>query len=80
MLVVKNLPAYAGDIRVKGLISGLRRSLGEGNGSHVSILAREISWKEMAGYSPWGCKESDTTERLSTITLYVKPILALLTF
>ena len=22
--------------------------------------------RSLAGYSPWGCKESDTTERLST--------------
>ena len=30
-----------------------------------------IAWKfhgqrSLVGYSPWGCKESDTTERLST--------------
>ena len=30
---------------------------------HSSILAWRIL---MVGYSPWGCKESDTTERLST--------------
>ena len=28
---------------------------------HSSILAGSL-----VGYSPWGCKESDTTERLST--------------
>ena len=22
-------------------------------------------WRNLAGYSPWGCKESDMTERLS---------------
>ena len=31
-LVVKNLPANAGDIRNMGLIPGLRRSPGEGDG------------------------------------------------
>ena len=26
--------------------------------THSSILA----WRSLVGYSPWGCKESDTTE------------------
>ena len=32
-----------------------------------SILAWKIPWTErsLAGYRPWGCKESDTTERLN---------------
>ena len=34
-LVVKNPPAKAGDIRSSGLIPGLRRSLGEGNGNRL---------------------------------------------
>ena len=35
---------------------------------HSSILASKIPWtKEPGGlYSPWGYKESDTTEQLST--------------
>ena len=33
--------------------------------THSSILAWKISWrKSLVGYSPWGCKESDTTEPL----------------
>ena len=32
-LLVKNMPANPGDIRDVGLISGLRRFLGEGNGN-----------------------------------------------
>ena len=32
-LVVKNLPANAGDIRTTGFIPGLGRSLGEGKGN-----------------------------------------------
>ena len=33
--------------------------------THSSILAWRIPWTEdLAGYSPWGHKESDTTERL----------------
>ena len=35
-----------------------------------SILAWEIPWAEKpAGYSPWGRKESDMTEQLSTLEL-----------
>ena len=34
--------------------------------THSSILAWKIPWqKSLVGYSPWGCKESDTTEQLS---------------
>ena len=33
--------------------------------THSSILAwKSHGWSSLAGYSPWGCKESDTTERL----------------
>ena len=33
--------------------------------THSSILAWRIPWiEEPGGYSPWGCKESGTTERL----------------
>ena len=34
----------------------------EGKATHSSILAWRIPWTV---YSPWGCKESDTTEQLS---------------
>ena len=35
-------------------------------GTHSSILAWEISWTgSLAGYSPWGGKESDRTEPLT---------------
>ena len=34
--------------------------------TNFSILAWRIPWtEELVGYSPRGCKESDTTERLS---------------
>ena len=39
---------------------------------HSSILAWKIPWTEgawWAGYSPWGCKQLDTTEQLSTHVL-----------
>ena len=48
-----------------GSIPGLGRSSGEGNGKPLQYSAWKISWREsMVGYSPWGRKESDTTERL----------------
>ena len=37
--------------------------------THSSILAWRIPWtEELAGCSSWGCRELDTTERLSTHT------------
>ena len=44
--VVKSPSASAGDV---GLISGSRRSLGEGMATHSSILAWEIPWTEEPG-------------------------------
>jgi len=48
--------------------------LEEGMATHSSIVAWRIpmnrgAWR--ATYSPWGCKESDTTERLSRVYLKV---------
>ena len=40
-LAVKNLPAYAGDIRDMGLIPGLGRSLGGGNGNPLQYSCLE---------------------------------------
>ena len=63
--MVKNLPASVGDTGDAGLIPGLGRSPGEGNGTHSKILA----WRRsLAGYSPRGLKESDTTEQLNSNT------------
>ena len=47
-----------------GSIHGWGRSSGEENGTHSSTLAWTTPWTEM-GYSPRGCKESDTTEQLA---------------
>ena len=43
---VKNLLASAGDTGDAGLILGLGRSPGEGNGNPSNILAWEIPWTE----------------------------------
>ena len=48
-LVVKNLPANAGDLRDVGSIPGSRRSPGERNGTHSSIFAWRTSWTEETG-------------------------------
>ena len=54
VLVVKNLPANAGDIRDTGLIPGLERSPGEGHGSPLqySCLENPTDKRILVGYSP----------------------------
>ena len=49
-------------------IPGLGRSPGGGHGNPLqySCLENPHGQRSLAGYSPWGCKESDTTEQLST--------------
>ena len=64
--MVKNLPSDARDM---GLIPGLGRSLEKEMATHSSILAWRIQGqRSLAGYSPWGRKESDRTELTGTIT------------
>ena len=61
-----NNSRYANDTTLidPGLIPGLGRSPGEGNGKPTPVFLPEKSygWRSLAGYSPWGCKESDMTE------------------
>ena len=47
-------------------IPGLGRSPGEGNGNPLQdyCLENPMDRRSLVGYSPWGRKESDTTERL----------------
>ena len=49
-----------------GSIPGSERSPGEGKGNpfQYSCLESSTDRREPVGYSPWGRKESDTTERL----------------
>ena len=62
-LVLRNLPASAGDIRDSGSTPGSGRSLEEGMATHSSILAWRISWTtELAELWSWGHKESYTIE------------------
>ena len=60
----KGSACSAGD---PGLIPGLGRSPGEGNGNPLQYSCLENSMdreapQSLVGYSQWGCKESDTTE------------------
>ena len=61
--MVKNLPAMQ-ETWFRSL--GQEYPLEKGMATHSSILAWRIPWTEELGdYSPWGCKELDTTEQLS---------------
>ena len=61
-LVVKNMPAKAGDMRDLNLIPGLRRSSREGHGNPFQCSCLENTMKRGTGSRPWGLKESDMTE------------------
>ena len=61
---VKNLPAvwetWVGSL-------GWEDPLEEVMATHSSVLAWRIPWTEEPGrLQPWGCKESDTTKRLTS--------------
>ena len=57
--MVKNLPVMQETL---GLILGSGRSPGEGNGYPLQYPCLENCMdRSPEGYSPWGCKESDTT-------------------
>ena len=49
VLVVKNYPANAGDIKDVGSIPGSEDPLEEGMATHSSILAWRIPWTEEPG-------------------------------
>ena len=62
--VVKNPPANAGDAGNAGSIPGSGRFPEGGNGNllQYSCLEKSHGQKSLEGYSPWGLKESETTE------------------
>ena len=72
-LLVKNSPPTVGDRRDVSSIPGSGRSPGGGHAPTPVFLPGEShGLRSLVGYSPWGHKESDTTEELSTITMYLK--------
>ena len=64
-LVVKNPLANAGDVRKAGSI--WRRTWPP---TPVFLPRESHGQRSLAGYSPWGHKESDTTERISMHTAH----------
>ena len=61
--MVKNLPAIQ-ETQVRSL--GREDPLEKGLATHLSILAwRTLGQSNLEGYSPWGHKESDTSEQLT---------------
>ena len=66
--MVKNLPAVQ-ESQVQSL--GREDPPEKGMATHFSFLAWRIPCGQMslAGYSPWDCKESDTAEQLTEVTV-----------
>ena len=61
---IKESAFYAGHL---SSIPGLGRSSGGGHGNllQCSCLENPHGQRSLVGYSPWDCKESDTTEQLA---------------
>ena len=66
--MIRNLPAGEGDARDAGSIprSGMSPGGADGNPLQYSCLENRNGQRSLAGYSPWGHKESDTTEHIRT--------------
>ena len=64
--MVKNPPVNEGAIEDTGLIPGSGRSPGGVNGNPLQYSCQDNPindiQRSLAGYSPWGHKESDTAE------------------
>ena len=76
--MVKKPPVNAGDL---GLIPALGRSPrgGLGNPLQYSCLENHHGQRSLAGYSPEGSKESDTTEQQSTAYISLTDVVFRLT-
>ena len=63
----KEFTYHAGD---QGSIPGLGRSAGgHGNPLQYSCLKNPRGQRTLVGYSPWGCKELDTTEQQHSVDI-----------
>ena len=60
-LIVKHLPASAGNTGDGGSIPGLGRSPGVGHGNTLQYSCLENPTNREACRVPWGCKELDVT-------------------
>ena len=64
--MVRNLPTNAGDAGDLGSTPDQEDPLEKGMATHSPLLPGEShKQRSLVGYSPWGHKELDTTERLS---------------
>ena len=69
VLVVKNLPAKAGDT---DQILGLGRSPEGGSYNHSSVFAwRTHRQRSLVGYSPWNHEELDMTKHTNTQSIFI---------
>ena len=64
LVVKKNMPANAGDVRDMGQIPGSGRFPGEGHGNPTPVFlpGESHGQRSLAGYNLCGHKELDTTE------------------
>ena len=63
VLVVKNLPANARDARDVGSTSWVGKTpWRKWQPTPIFLLEKSHGQRSLVGYSPWGRKESDTTE------------------
>ena len=65
------------ETRDVGSVPELGRSPGEGNGTPVFLPGESHGQRSWVGCSPWGCKESDTTEATQHVAQHwgmMKPI------
>ena len=70
VLVVKNPPTNAGDIKRRGFDPWIRKIPWKKawQPTPVFLPGKFNGQRSLAGCSPWGCKEWDTTKQLSTHT------------
>ena len=68
--MVKNPPVNVGHL---GSIPGLGGPPGGGHGNPLqySCLENPHGQRSLAGYSPWGCKESDMTKQINAHKVYI---------
>ena len=65
--MVKNSPVNVGDVRDTVSIPGLGRSWRrKWQSTPVFLPGKSHGQRSLVSYSPWGCKDSETTEKLST--------------
>ena len=67
VLVVKNPPANAGDVRDMGSIPGLGRSPGGGKGNHSGIL----TWRIPMDRAAWGATVHGVAKRQTRLSDFI---------